>query len=91
LFNPVDIETVLVGHEVNGETQMTKASGTTNSVKIGLRVLGEIKVDDDIDSLNVNTTCEQIRTNEIPADTIAEIVEDAIAVRLKHLRMGIET
>jgi hypothetical protein len=60
LFNPVKIETVLVGHEVNGETQMPKTSGTTDSVKIGLRVLREIKVDDDIDSLNVDTTCEQI-------------------------------
>jgi len=42
---------------------MSKASGTTNSVKVGLRVLGEIKVDDDIDSLNVDTSGEQIRTN----------------------------
>jgi len=58
LFNPVEIETVLVGDKVNGETQMPKASGSTNSVKIGLRVLGEIKVDDDIDSLNVDTTGE---------------------------------
>jgi len=60
LFNPVEIETVLVGHKVNGETQMPKASGTTNSVKIRLRVLGEIKVDDDIDGLNVDTTSEQV-------------------------------
>jgi len=37
---------------------MAKAPGSTDSVKIGLRVLGEIKVDDDIDSLNVDTTGE---------------------------------
>lgn len=60
LFNSVEIEAVFVGHKINGKTQVSKASGTTNSVKIGLRILGEIKVDDDIDSLNVDTTGEQI-------------------------------
>ena len=60
LFNSVEIEAVLVGHKINGKTQVSKASGTTNSVKIGLRILGEIKIDDDIDSLNVDTTGEQI-------------------------------
>jgi hypothetical protein len=39
---------------------MSKAAGSTDSVKIGLRVLGEIKVDDDVDSLDVDTSGEQI-------------------------------
>jgi len=80
LFNPIEVETILIGYKVNSETQMSKASGTTNSMKIGLRILGEIKVDDDIDGLNVDTSGEQIRTNEVSADTVAKVVEDTIAV-----------
>jgi hypothetical protein len=60
LFNPVKIESVFIGHKVNGETQVPKASGSTDSMKIGLRVLGEIKVDNDIDSLDIDTSSEQI-------------------------------
>jgi len=58
LFNPVKVETVLISHKVDGETQMSKASGSTNSVKVCLRILGEIKVDDDIDSLDIDTSGE---------------------------------
>jgi len=31
------------------------------------------------------------RANEVAARAIAEVVEDAIAMSLKHLRMGVET
>jgi hypothetical protein len=58
LFNPVKVETVLISHKVDGETQMSKASGSANPVKVCLRILGEIKVDDDIDSLDVDTSGE---------------------------------
>lgn len=80
LLNPIEVETILVGYKVDSETQMAKASGTTNSMKIGLRVLGEIKVDDDIDGLNVDTPGEQIRTDEVSADAVAKVVEYAVAV-----------
>jgi hypothetical protein len=80
LLNPIEVETILIGHKVDSETQMSKASGTTNSMKIGLRVLGEIKVDDDIDGLNVDTPGEEIRTDEISADAVAKVVEYTVAV-----------
>jgi hypothetical protein len=91
LFNPVQIETVLIGHEINGEAEMSKASRSTNSVEICLRVLGEVKVDNDIDSLDIDAAGKEIGTDEVSADTIAEVMENAVAMRLQHLCMRIET
>ena len=48
----------------------TETSGATNSVKIGLGHAGEVKIDDDIDGLNIDTTSEQIRANQITAETL---------------------
>ena len=60
LFNPVQVETVLKGYEVNGETEVSKASRSANSMKVCLRVLGKVKVNDDIDSLDINAAGKEI-------------------------------
>lgn len=39
---------------------MAKPTRATNAVKIGFRVFGEVEVDDNVHSLNVNAPCEQI-------------------------------
>jgi len=69
---------------------MPKASGSTNTMKIGFGILGEIEVDDNVDGLNINTTCQEIRADKIAADAIAEVVEDAVAVCLKHTSMTVK-
>lgn len=51
-------------------------------MKIGFGVLGEIKVDNNVNSLDIDTTGEEIRADKIAADAITEIVEDAITVVL---------
>jgi hypothetical protein len=53
---------VIVSDKVDGHTQVTIATRSTNSVKVGLCMFREVKVDDHIHSLNVNTSCEQICT-----------------------------
>ena len=58
LLDAVEVKTILVRDQVDGETQMSESAGTTDTVKVRLRVLGEIKVDDDIDRLNVDTASE---------------------------------
>lgn len=63
LFNSVEIEAVLVSDHVNGETQMSVTTGTTNTMQIGFSILREIKIDDDIDGLDVDTTGEQVGTD----------------------------
>ena len=70
---------------------MTKTTGTANTVEISLRVLREIKVDHDINGLDINATSEEVRANEITAYAIAEIMEDTITVRLEHFGVRIET
>lgn len=52
--------TVILGNEIHSKTQVPKTSRTTNTVQIGLTVLGKIKVDDNIHRLNVDTTSEEI-------------------------------
>ena len=59
-------------------------------MKIRLRVFGKVKVDDDVDGLNVDPSREEIGTNEVSADPVAEIVKDAVTVGLKHFGMRIE-
>lgn len=70
---------------------MAETSRASNTVKISLRVLGQVEVDDDVDSLDIDTTGQQIGANEVTADTLAEVVENAVTVGLEHLGMRIET
>ena len=58
------------------KTKMSKTTGSTNTMEISFGVLGEVKVDDNIDCLNINTTSEEIRAHQIAANTSSEVVED---------------
>ena len=50
----------MISNEVDSNSKMTVSAGSTNSVKISLRVLGEVEVYDHVDGGDVDTTCEQI-------------------------------
>ena len=39
---------------------MAKPSGTADTVKVGLRVLREVEVDDDVDGLDVDAAREEV-------------------------------
>jgi hypothetical protein len=69
---------------------VTETATATNTMEIGLGVLGEIKVDDDVNSLNIDTTGQEIRADQVSADTVPEIVEDAVTMGLEHLGVRIE-
>lgn len=60
LLDLVEVESIIPVDEVDGQTEMSKSTGTTNSVEIRFRIFGEIKVDDNVDSLNIDTTGEEI-------------------------------
>lgn len=51
---------VLVGDEVDRQTQVPKTSGAPDPVEVGLSVLGEVEIDYYVHRLDVNTTGEQI-------------------------------
>ena len=46
--------------EVNGESKVPKSSGAPDTMEIGFRGLWEVEIDDNIDCLNVNASCEEI-------------------------------
>lgn len=69
---------------------MTIAPRATDAVKIGLGVLWEVKIDDYIDSLDVNTTCKEVRADEITAYAVAEVMKYTITVLLQHLGVRVE-
>lgn len=75
---------VIPRDEIDGDTQMTEPTGPADTMKIRLSVLGKIKVDDDVDCLDVDTASEEIRADKVAALAIAEIVENAVARLLKH-------
>ena len=61
---------------------MSKPSRSTNAMKVGLRILRKIEIDDHVYSLDVDTTSKKIRTYKVAANTIPEIMEHAVAVVL---------
>ena len=58
-------------------------------MQVGLSHLGEVEVDDDVDSLNVDTSSEEIAAHEVPAEAGPEVVEDSVAVSLGHLGVNV--
>lgn len=90
LLDAVKVEPVFPVDQVDGETKVSETTGATNTVEVGLGVLGEIEVDDNVDGLNINTTGQQIGTNEVTAVAGAEVVEDAVTVLLEHASVRVE-
>ena len=60
-------------------------------MQVRLAVLGKVKIDNDVHRLDINSTSEEVRADKIAAYAVAEVVEDAVAVGLEHLCVGVET
>lgn len=84
LFNLVQVEPIFVCDQINGQTKMAESPRATNAVQVSLAVLREIKVDHHIDSLDIDTTGKEVRTDQVAADAATEIMKYAIAMRLEH-------
>lgn len=71
-----DLLVVLVAHEGNGETLGTETTGTTDAVEVGVGIGGQIVVDGQVDTLDINTTAENVSGH---TDTLVELLELLIA------------
>ena len=60
LLNAVQVVAVLIGDQVDREPQMAEASRAADAMQVGLRALGEVKVDDHVHGLDVDSAREQI-------------------------------
>lgn len=69
---------------------MSKSTRATDAVKVSFGILWEIEVDYDVDSLDINTTGQQIRADKVSTDAVPEVVEDTVTVVLKHSSMRVE-
>ena len=58
-------------------------------MEVGLGHLWEVEVDDDVDSLDVDTSGEEIAADQVPAEAGSEVVEDSVAVSLGHLGVDV--
>ena len=86
----VQVEAIFPVDQIDGQAKMTVPAGSTNAMEVGLGILGEIKVDDDVDGLDIDTAGEQIRAHKVSANAIAEIVENAVSRLLGHLGVAVE-
>lgn len=60
LLDSVQVESIIPVDEVNSETKVSESTRSTNAVKVGLGVFGEVEVDNNVYSLNINTASEKI-------------------------------
>lgn len=89
LFNSVKSKPVIIGDQVDRDSKVAESSTTTNPMKVSLCHFREVKINDNIDCLNVDTTGEEITANEVPAESGAEIMEDSVSVSLRHFGMNV--
>ena len=89
LLDPVQSKSVVIGDQVDCDSEMTKSAASSDPVKVGLGHLREVEVDDDVDGLDVDTSGEEIATDQVPAEAGSEVVEDSIAVSLSHLGVDV--
>ena len=83
--------TVIVRDQIHGQSQVTETSRSADTVKVRLGILREIKVDNNIDTLNINTTREEIGRYEMTRPPVTELVEHPVTVCLLHFGMYVET
>ena len=91
LLDFVQVESVLVRDEVDRQTQVSEPTTAADAVEVRLRVLREVEVDDDVDGLDIDTASEEVRADEVAANAVTEVVENAVAVGLQHLGVRVET
>eukprot|EP00040_Diaphanoeca_grandis_P014691 m.74677 g.74677 ORF g.74677 m.74677 type:complete len:146 (+) comp24686_c1_seq2:314-751(+) len=89
-FDAVERVSVFVSDEVDGDTEMAKSTRSANSVQVSFSSFGEIKVDHDVDGLDIDTSVEEIGAHEVTAETASEVVKNAVAMGLLHLGVDVE-
>ena len=72
-----DLLIVLVAHKRDGETLCTETTGTTDAVEVGVGIGGEIVVDSQVDTLDIDTTAEDISGD---TDALVELLKLLVAL-----------
>lgn len=59
-------------------------------MEIGFGILWKVKVYHNVDGLNIDTTSEKIRADQVSADSASKVMEDTVSVGLRHSRVRVE-
>ena len=76
----VQVVPVTVRDKVDCKSKMAKSSRASNSMKVGFGCFWEVKVDDNVHCLYVNSTGEEISTDEVATLSIPEVMEDPVSM-----------
>jgi hypothetical protein len=68
---------ILVADEGDGETLGSETTGTTDTVQVGVGIGGQIVVDSQVDTLDIDTTTKDVSGN---TDTLVEFLEFLVAL-----------
>ena len=79
-LNLEEILLVIVGDEIDGKTQVSKTSWPTDSVQVGLCIPREVKVDDDVDRENIDSTSKNVSADEASGLTILIVMVDSTKI-----------
>ena len=66
---------------------LSRAASASDSVDVADDALGEVVVDDQINSLEINASSHEIRANQDPRDTLPKISNDFVALALRSIRV----
>jgi hypothetical protein len=69
---------------------MTKATRSTNTMQVSLGHLWKVEVNHNIHCLDINTSCEQVRADQVTASTVSEVMEDSVTVILTHSGVNVK-
>jgi hypothetical protein len=68
---------ILVADEGDGETLGSETTGTTDTVQVGVGIGGKVVVDGQVDTLDIDTTTEDVSGN---ANALVELLELLVAL-----------
>ena len=80
---------VIFSDEVDGETEMTKSTGTSDSVEVGVWAAREVEVDNHVHGHDIDTTGEQIGAHKASGLTVTEVVINSRKVKQGTLNTGL--
>ena len=85
LLDIAQVANISLGKEVDGNTLTTETAGTTDTVDVVLTVGGEVKVDDQGNLLDIDTTGQKVGGDEDTGRSRAELAHDDVTLALVHV------
>ena len=84
------IKLIFISDEIDGQSEVTESSRSSDSVQVGLGIFWEIEVDDYIDRLDIDTSGDQISADKTSGLVVSEVMEYFISFMLGNFCVGIE-